>query len=254
MEYLRKIAIFVLTGCVALGLLPQAASAASAENTENAKPASEYTWITDRELVDGSDYTGDPVLAQALNEIFDGNANIFSDAAFTKPVNTKLGSTSVPNNGVFKYVGNGQIETNVGTSCWIYANGVYFTLFGEATGCGAAGENSEKLDLSTTANRNFSYDNFTAWGVRPGVGALIRTQCGHSLIVLGYDSERLTILDGNGNGKGLVSIRVMTWNMLGFRASYIIQPKQAHVDALYPQDGGAVGTRTPGTAGEKEKS
>jgi len=138
---------------------------------------------------------------------------------------------------VNRFVGNGLVETNVGTSCWIYANGVYFALFGEATGCGTPGENSELLDLKVTANRNFSFSNFQAWGIRPGVGTLIRTRCGHSVIVLDYDEERLTILDGNGNGKGLVAIRVITWDRMSFRARYAIQVKDAYFEELYPLDG-----------------
>jgi len=241
MEYIRKILTLCLALWLAASVLPLGALA---------EDDSEYTWITDRETVDGADYTEDAALAEALNSILDGNANIFSDPYCTKPVNTKLGSRSVPNNGINKYVGDGWDETtNVGTSCWIYANGVYFTLFGEATGCGTAGENSEKLNIRETANRNFSYENFTAWGVRPGVGALIRTQCGHSVIVLDYDEERVTILDGNGNGKGLVSIRVMSWNRQGFRAQYIIQPLQEHMDALYPDNG----KLSPATAAQEHE-
>jgi hypothetical protein len=121
----------------------------------------------------------------------------------------------------------------VGTSCWIYANGVYYTLFQESTGNGAAGEHSEKLNLKGSGNYNFSYDNFTLWGVRPEPGALIRTRCGHSLIILDYDEEGLTFLDGNGNGKGLIAIRQIKWNHQSFRAKYIIQPTQAHFDSLY---------------------
>lgn len=232
MKFLRKTAAFALAVCLAVGMVPRAAMAAGSEGI--LRPASEYTWITDRDAVDGSDYTENPILAQKLNDIFDGSAQIYYDSGFTKMVNTKLGSSTVPNNGVNKFVGNGIIETNVGTSCWIYANGVYFTLFGEATGCGTAGENSEKLNLKTTANRNLSYDNLTTWGVHPGVGALVRTQCGHSFVILGYDEERITILDGNGNGKGLVAIRVITWDRIAFRARYIIQPKQEYLDACYP--------------------
>lgn len=217
----------MLSICISVCILPgMVVSAAAAENN--------YRWITEREAVDGSDYTGSTVLAAALNGILDGNANVYYDAGFTKMVNTKLGTSQVPNNGVDMYVGPyGDDLTNVGTSCWIYANGVYFTLFGEGTGSGTPGENSEKLNIRSTANRNFSYDNFVAWGVRPEPGALIRTQCGHSLIVLDYNEENITILDGNGNGQGLVSIRVMNWNYQGFRAKYIIQPKQDHFDGLY---------------------
>lgn len=227
MEYGKKLISFMLAVCMAFAILPGTARAEEIG----------YRWITDREAVDGSDFTEQKDLAQKLNAILDGNASVYKDAEFTNLVDTELGTSRVPNNGVYKYVGPyGDDQTDVGTSCWIYANGVYFTLFGEGTGNGTPGENSEKLDLKSTANRNFTYENFTAWGVRPGVGALIRTQCGHSLIVLGYDEEWVTILDGNGNGKGLIAIRQMKWNYQSFRAKYIIQPTQAHFDSLYPAE------------------
>lgn len=220
--------------CLGMALNLLSGGAVSAEAAQAEPYVREYRWITDRETVEGSDFTALSALAKALDRIFDGEANVYYDAGFEKMVDTTLGSSRVPNNGVNKFVGPyGEDGTDVGTSCWIYANGVYFTLFGEGTGNGTPGEHSEKLDLKTTANRNFSYENFTAWGVRPEPGALIRTQCGHSLIVLGYDEDRIAILDGNGNGKGLVAIRVMTWNSQGFRAKYIIQPEQAHFDSLY---------------------
>ena len=233
MKYLQKGFCFLLALVMLLGCLPIGALAA-----EETVPATEYRWITDREEVSGSDYTDIPGLAEKLDAIFDGEANVYYDRTCTKMVDTKLGTSRVPNNGVNKYTGGGNAELNVGTSCWIYANAVYYTLFGETTGNGTAGENSEKLNLKSTANKNFTYENFTDWGVRPGVGALIRTSSGHSLIVLGYDEERLTILDGNGNGKGLVAIRVMTWNMLSFRAKFIIQPTQEHFEELYPEESG----------------
>lgn len=218
---------FCLSICISICSLPGIALRADASQEG-------YRWITSREEVDGSDYTSSVILAAALNDIFDGNANVYYDAEFTKQVNTELGSSRVPNNGVNKYVGPyGDGEDNVGTSCWIYANGVYYTLFRECTGNGTPGENSEKLDLSGSRNKNFSYENFVAWGVRPEPGALIRTRCGHSLVILDYDAEGLTILDGNGNGKGLVAIRRMNWDCQDFRAKYIIQPTQMYFDMLY---------------------
>ena len=227
MRYCKKITSFLLCICISACILPGMTVTVDASQED-------YRWITDREEVDGSDYTSSAILASALNDIFDGNANVYYDAEFTKPVNTELGSSQVPNNGVNKYVGPyGENEDNVGTSCWIYANGVYYTLFGECTGNGTAGENSEKLDLSCSENYNFSYENFLLWGVRPEPGALIRTRCGHSLVILDYDTEGITILDGNGNGKGLVAIRQMSWDSQSFRARYIIQPTQTYFDILY---------------------
>jgi len=94
MKIFRKTLSFALALWVLAGMLPPAAMAAQTEKAE--RPASEYTWITDRETVDGSDYTEDPVLAQKLNDIFDGNAEIYYDSGFTKMVNTKLGSHWFP--------------------------------------------------------------------------------------------------------------------------------------------------------------
>ena len=227
MRYFHKMISLLLSICISLSVLPGLLVTASADQED-------YQWITDRVEVDGSDFTSSVILAAALNDIFDGNANVYYDAGFTKMVNTELGSSRVPNNGVNKYVGPyGENEDNIGTSCWIYANGVYYTLFGECTGNGTAGENSEKLDLSGSDNYNFTYENFITWGVRPEPGALIRTRCGHSLVILDYDAEGVTILDGNGNGRGLVAIRKMKWDHQDFRARYIIQPTQMYFDILY---------------------
>ena len=227
MGFWKKTVSLLLSICISAYILPGMAVTAWASQED-------YRWITDREEVDGSDFTSSVILATALNDIFDGNANVYYDAEFTRMVNTKLGTSRVPNNGVNKYVGPyGDNDDNVGTSCWIYANGVYFTLFGECTGNGTAGENSEKLDLSGSENKKFTYENFITWGVRPEPGALIRTRCGHSLVILDYDSEAVTILDGNGNGKGLVAIRRMKWDHQTYRAKYIIQPTQTYFDILY---------------------
>jgi hypothetical protein len=184
--------------------------------------------------VDGSNYTPSPLLAEKLNAIFDGEAGIYADKACQKPVNTYLGTSPVRNNGVCMYVGpEGGKALERGTSCFIYANGVYYTLFGESTGSGEAGENSESLNLRTTGNRRATYENFKAWGVRQGTGALVRAS-GHSFIVLHYDEEGLTYLDGNGDGQGLVAINKEPWEKVFYSyVYYIIQPKEAHYGALY---------------------
>ena len=190
----------------------------------------EYTRMTDRSAVDGSDYTDSTKMAEKLNDIFDGNASIYRDLACTVPVDTTLGTSPVRNNGVYMFVDPVDgIAKNIGTSCWIYANGVYYTLFGESTGNGI-GANSEKLNL--TGSRSLSYDNLKVWGVRQGVGALIRAS-GHSMIVLGYDEDALTVLEGNSDGRGLVSVTRQTWDRLGGWVEYIIQPKDSHIAELF---------------------
>ena len=193
----------------------------------------EYTRIVNRDEVSGSDYTNSPALASQLDSIFDGNAGVYRDSNCTKLVDTTLGTSPVRNNGVYMYVGEENAEPlSIGTSCWIYANGVYHTLFGESTGGGYAGENSEKLNLRGTDSRRMSYDNFKAWGVRQGVGALIRAG-GHSMILLEYTPETYTILDGNSDGRGLVSISTRSWDQGYSYVEYIIQPKTAYYAQLF---------------------
>ena len=192
-----------------------------------------YTLITDRNAVDGSDFTLSEEMAETLNNIFDGNASIYADKECTVPVDTFLGTSPVKNNGVSMHVGpEGERYLNRGTSCYIYANGVYYTLFGEVTGGGEPGENSEMLKLS--GGRSPSYENFKRWGVRQGVGALIRAS-GHSMILLDYDEDTITILDGNSDGRGRVSICTRSWEKFSnyYYVSYIIQPTDAYYSELY---------------------
>lgn len=192
-----------------------------------------YNLITDRAEVDGSDFTESEAMAETLNDIFDGDASIYADKTCTIPVDTYLGTSPVKNNGVSMHVGpEGEAYLNRGTSCYIYANGVYYTLFGEVTGAGEPGENSEMLQL--TGSRSPSYERFKAWGVRQGVGALIRAS-GHSMIVLDYDEQTITILDGNSDGRGRVSICTRSWEKFAkyYYISYIIQPKDSYYADLY---------------------
>ena len=198
----------------------------------NATSTPRRNHITDRAAVDGSHYTTSPALAAELNAIFDGNASIYADKACTTPVATELGTSPVRNNGVRKYVGaEDGTMIDMGTSCYVYANGVYYTLFGESTQDGVAGENSEKLNI--TGNKRASYENFKTWGVRQGAGALIRAS-GHSMILLDYDEHSITYLDGNGDGKGLISVNKEPWEKFFYSyVSYIIQPKDHHYANLY---------------------
>ena len=190
--------------------------------------------ITDRTAIDLNDYTISPIMQDKLDAILDGEVNIFKNKAGTKPVDAKLGTSNMKNNGVPQYVVTPEGDViEQGTSCFIYANGVYYTLFGETTQNGVAGENSESLNIYKTGSRRANYKNFKAWGVRQGVGALIRAS-GHSLIVLSYDEESITYLDGNGNGRGLVSVNHEKWEEFYFSyVYYIIQPTDAHYKELY---------------------
>lgn len=191
----------------------------------------------------GSMFTERSLLAQKLDEIFAGQLDLYYDTGCTNRVNVALGSYAVPND-VQLYVGpyGGNVK-NSGWSCWIYANAVYHTLFGEVTGNGEPGVNSVSLNLDGTATRKATYENFQSWGVREGVGALVRSTTAdwaHSYIILGYSRESVSILDGNGDGNGLVQVSVLTWEDVAQSYNYsgdvryIIQYEDGFYDELYP--------------------
>ena len=117
----NRIYSFLITLCLCLGMVPMTAARVNAEDTR----------ITDPNAVCGSDYTTSPALARKLDDIFNGSAGIYWDSACTNEVDTTLGTSPVRNNGVYMFVNpTGGSANNIGTSCFIYANGVYYTLFG----------------------------------------------------------------------------------------------------------------------------
>ena len=191
----------------------------------------------------GEMYTDNSNLSDKLDAIFDGTLNLFYDNGCTNEVRAALGTHSV-REGTTLYVGspNG-IALNSGETCWIYANAVYYTLFNEAIGDGVPGKNSISLNISNTRTKKMSFANFQEWGVRNDVGALVRISTddwAHSFVVLGYNSESVAILDGNGDGDGLVAITNLKWKDAGetynFKGDimYIVQPKDDYYNDLYP--------------------
>ncbi|MBR2066697.1 MAG: Ig-like domain-containing protein [Solobacterium sp.] len=188
----------------------------------------------------GSDYTKNAALANKLDQIFAGNANVYASSygGLANPVNVKLGSYSVPNNGVPMFVGpRGGGALTSGTSCYIYANGVYYTLFNEVVSSPTPMKNSEALTIG--ADHTMTYENFVKWGVRNAPGAYFRLPY-HSFVVLKYDKNNLTVLEGNADGyqRGLVKITSIRWDQVytffwTTQVNYIVQPKEAYFRSLY---------------------
>lgn len=101
--------------------------------------------------------------------------------------------------------------------CAAYARAVYSYLFGHNL---ATNKYRERfLDVNANVN-HLSYDEFASWGVK--CGAYLRTTAnangsfsgayGHSLLILGYDSNTVITLEGNYGGNGEIGIRTYTWS------------------------------------------
>ena len=179
------------------GMLPQISMTAQAS-----------VCVVDSSQVDGNSYS--TVYAEKLNDIFQGNVKLFSNSNDKYPLGTSL------NNSTNYYVA-GAIS---GQQCYIYAQAVYYYLFGDVIYHGDGHKYwSDSVKLLTNL-KTVSYSQFQKAGV--SFGAYIRTtgnsngsyssSKGHSMIVLAYDEQSITILEGNADGRGLVRVTVLTWD------------------------------------------
>lgn len=210
-----------------------------------AHAASQYT--TDASKVKGGDFTDIPALSEKLDGIFSGTLRLYSDIHCRTQARAPLGSRAAPL-GVTYYVKSSGGTVYSGTSCYIYANAVYETLFGDVPfhGDDVGWDSSERVAANLSSA---SYEAFRKAGV--GFGALLRTtknadgsyngDAGHSVIILKYDHSGLTYLEGNGDGQGLIRVTTRDWDSFnsvsvtgrGYRISFIVQPTGAYMDSLY---------------------
>lgn len=179
--------------------------------------------------IDGSIYSS--TYAKKLNKIFQGKVALFSNSK----VKYALGD-SMKTRASYRVA-----DTPPGSQCYIYAQGVYYYLFGDMVyhGNGYKYWSDSKKVLSN--KKTVSYEMFTK--AKVGFGAYMRTtsnsngsyngSSGHSMILLAYDKEKITYLEGNADGRGLICITQQTWkefnashlNGRGRRMSHIVQCK-----------------------------
>ena len=231
----RSIGTWVLTICFVVVLGCGNVTHANAEDWKQYLEGAQ--WVTDPNEARGGDYTEHPYLSAKLDEIFHGSAALYTDYECTEPYRAPIGSNSVPIWGEMLCVPGNQR----GWSCYIYANGAYYALFGE---CPGDGDNeylhSETIyGLSGTADT--LYAEMTAAGVTQ-TGAYCRNYS-HSFLILSYDEEGIVLLDGNSinGGDGFIQITEATWDYFyeyflgngGNPIDHIVQPTEEYLLRLY---------------------
>ena len=214
MKHIKAWLSFLLVLCMCLSVIPIRAEA--------------RTTITTPGGTSGSDYS--VAYASKLDDIFQGRVALFSNTSAKYPLGQSLNNSQ-------QYSVAGKIS---GYQCYIYANAVYYYLFGDIPfhGSGISGYWKDSKTVLTNQS-SASYNSFANAGV--GFGAYIRTtgnsdgsyssESGHSMIVMTYDSNTITILEGNANGNGLVRITHETWSEFnsskvsgkGRKISHIVQ-------------------------------
>ncbi len=218
----KRLLSMVLPLVLFLSMLPQFSRVVSAKS-----------WIKDGTDAKGSDYSVE--YAAKLDSIFQGKVSLFSNTGDKFPLGSNLNNSS-------EY----RIANNYysGYQCYIYAQAVYYYLFGDVVYHGNGSKywsDSQKvISNQTTA----SYDLFSKAGV--GFGAYLRTttktdgsysNSGHSIIVLSYNRIGMTFLEGNAHdyGNGYICITTRTWDEFntdllsakGRRIGYVVQCKSA---------------------------
>ena len=224
-----------LTVVLVLSFCISGALSASAEDWKQYLEGAE--WITDPALASGSDYTEHPYLSAALDQVFHGNAALYTDYECTELYHAPIGSNAVPNWGEMLCVPGNQR----GWSCYIYANGVYYALFGECPGDGDNEYIRSEVLGGISGTPETLYEEFVAAGVTR-TGAYCRNYS-HSFIVLSYDEDGIVLLDGNSinGGDGFIQITEATWEYFYeyFLAGgdnpidHIVQPTEECLLSLY---------------------
>ncbi len=236
MKMTTKLLSFLLAFVMLCGVVPNVETEVEAAN-----------FVTNPNNVSGSDYTSSPKLAQLLDGVFAGDIDLYYDTACTNEVYFPLGSR-LDNSHMYSMYSSAIGTTAHGWQCWAYANAVYNKLFGAWVGDGAAVWYSE--NRITPGVNNVSYDMFANAGVK--IGAYIRStpysngayygDDGHSMVLLAYDVNGITYLEGNGDGNGIVQLVTRTWaefnaSQLSGRGRYIChvyQPRDMYYDDWYP--------------------
>ena len=197
----------------------------------------------------GSAYTKDTELAKKLTNVFNGKVKLFTNTDETFPIGSSIDID-------YEYAwGKSYPDVGYGYQCFAYAQSVYYYLFDEIAG-------SDDRDLTRSevvlrAKDKLLYRDLLAAGI--GCGAYFRTTnnsdysynsaYGHSFILLTYDADTITILEGNSDYNGLVAIKVFTWyefneqrlNNQNRRLAFAIQPKRTRWSITAPAGAFSVG-------------
>lgn len=185
--------------------------------------------ITSSANVSGSEFSSKSSIAKKLDKMFAGNIGLYKDAKKTTLVDAALGTSNVPNNNVYQYWGP---DSRAGTSCFAYANAFYGYFYDGVYPHHSLNSNHKVIK----ATGKITYKNFVKWGVRNDAAVYIR-EGNHSIIVLHYNEDYITYVDGNGNAKGLIALRKEAWkrgkgaNIYDQKPSLIVQPTTSYFAA-----------------------
>lgn len=216
-----------------------------------AVPVSAWVQYTSPSAIDGSSFTDYPAFAKALNAVFAGDIDLFTEKSLSNEVSLPLGARISMSKQYYIHSSSRNVTTS-GWTCYIYGNAAFNKLFGEFVWNAGALKNCY-VAVGKGAS-TMSYSLLKNAGIRPG--AYIRTSPksdgsyyggdGHSMIILAYDPTYITYLEGNGDGKGLVRVTKRTYSEYNYaqlsgkgrKVSHIVQATEEWFNKLYGESSG----------------
>lgn len=186
-------------------------------------------------------YLDSAVLTAWVQTVMDGDCGLYKDENGTKvPVSIAVNEYLNNSQMYFARTRSG-VFSGYGYQCYIYAQAVYAQLFDEIVYHGpSAGYILKHSTQVMGSSPVLTYSMLRDAHVMPG--AYLRTTAntdgsysssyGHSLIILGYDENGITILEGNANGSGLVRCYTTTYDL--FNSGYLNARYICHI--VQPND------------------
>ena len=134
-----------------------------------------------------------------------------------------------------------------GYQCYIYSQGVYGTLFDELPTNGSGPYSKSEIvirnvpEITPEILRNAKVMPGAYFRSTGNSDGSYNGSVGHSLVILGYDDTTVTLIEGNANNKGLISMSTKTYAEFnqwfttgqGRRVCHVIQPKAEVYQQMY---------------------
>lgn len=208
-----------------------------------------YALTVSAAAASAAQYGQSAAFAEAVRRIEEGACGLYTDRDGTLPEQPLAVGTALNKYQTY-YVRTTNGGGWNGRQCYIYSQGVYSQLFDALPLNGQYDSESARVVLQGPAEITPQ----VLYGHRVMPGAYLRTtanedgsfngSAGHSLIILGYDAEQITVLEGNADGWGAITESTITYEEFAHRftrdckpaartVTHVIQPDESVYLARY---------------------
>lgn len=228
-------------------MLPQAAAEVLLSAEQSAAVSAAAPTYTYRKVT----YLDSDALTALLKDImYNGNCGLFTDQNGTKATGNLAVGGALNNSQKYYARTDSGVYSWWGFQCYIYAQGVAARIYDEIVNHGPEdGAIFDHLIQAMGAAPSLTYSMMRDARIMPG--AYMRTTIntngaynssyGHSLIILEYDEESITVLEGNALGHGEIECNTMSYDAFNSRfltgqgryIAHVMQPNDKYYQDTY---------------------